>query len=158
MTTIIFYSAAIGLTGISWLKNKEKTKKALKKAYKAFFNLLPALIPMVLFVGLMLTLIPPSLIGRILGDEAGAVGVAVGTFLGSIVFMPSFVAFSLGENLLVGGAGYAQVAAFVASLMAVGVSSLNVENQYFGNKLTTYRNIYAVFASVVFAIVIGVIL
>lgn len=157
-TTIIFYSTAIILTAISWFKDKSKTKKALMKAYKAFMNLLPALLPMVLFVGIMLTLVSPQVIGKLLGEESGALGITLGAVIGSITFMPSFVAFSLGENLLKGGAGYAQVAVFVSTLMAVGISSIGIELKYFDKKLTLYRNIFALIASLIFAFVIGVFL
>ncbi|VDN46549.1 Permease [Petrocella atlantisensis] len=157
-TTIFFYTASILLTLLSYFRDKEKTKMALKKAYKAFTNLLPALIPMILFVGIMLTLVSPDLIGKLLGDESGLIGIIIGAVLGSIVFMPSFVAFSLGENLLIGGAGYPQVAVFISTLMAVGISSLAIELKYFNNKTTILRNVFALLASLIFAGLIGVIL
>jgi len=157
-TTIFFYTASILLTLFSYSRDKKKTKMALKKAYKAFTNLLPALIPMILFVGIMLTLVSPDIIGKMLGDESGLTGIVIGAVLGSIVFMPSFVAFSLGENLLIGGAGYPQVAIFISTLMAVGISSLAIELKYFNKKTTILRNVFALFSSFVFAGLIGVIL
>jgi len=157
-TTIFFYTASILLTLFSYFRDKKKTIMALKKAYKAFTNLLPALVPMILFVGIMLTLVSPELIGKLLGDESGLMGIVIGAILGSIVFMPSFVAFSLGENLLIGGAGYPQVAVFISTLMAVGISSLTIELKYFNKKTTILRNVFALFASLIFAGLIGVIL
>lgn len=157
-TSIIFYSIAVLFTGISLLKDRKKTQLALKKAYMSFIKLLPALMPMVLFVGIMLTLIPPSLIGLLLGDESGVIGIVLGSIIGSISFMPSFVAFSLGENLLIGGAGYAQVAVFISTLMAVGISSITVELKYFDRKLTIYRNVMAFIASIIFSIIIWVVM
>lgn len=158
MTTIIFYSLAIILVIISYTKDKKKTKMALKKAYKAFMKLIPALIPMLLFVGILLTMISTDVISRVIGAESGALGVAISMFLGSVIFMPGFVAFSLGSNLLEAGAGYMQVAALIATLMAVGISSLSVELQYFDRKLTTMRNTMAFIASLVFTIVIGMVM
>lgn len=155
-TTIAFYSTAIILLIVSTIKDKKKTKMALKKAYKSFMNLLPALIPLVLFVGISLTLVSPELISRVLGEESGLTGVAIGAALGSIIFMPSFVAFSLGESLLASGAGYPQVAVFVATLMAVGISSMAIEIKYFNKKFTVLRNVMAFFAAIVFTIVVGV--
>lgn len=154
-TALIFYSLALIATLVSFVNNKKKTKQALIKARKSFLNLLPALIPMTLFVGIMLTIVSPEVIGRLLGEESGLMGVAIGAIIGSISFMPSFVAFSLGENLLLGGAGYTQVAIFVSTLMAVGVSSLAVEIKYFDKKMTLYRNIMALGASFVFALIIS---
>lgn len=154
-TTILFYSIAILATGISFYKDRKKTKMALKKAYKSFMNLLPALIPMTLFVGIMLTIVSPEIIGKLLGEKSGFIGILIGATIGSISFMPSFVAFSLGQNLLIGGAGYPQVAVFVSTLMAVGVSSLSVELKYFDKKMTFYRNFMALVASFVFALIIA---
>lgn len=154
-TTIIFYSIAILATLLSWLKDQKKTKAALKKAYNSFMNLLPALIPMTLFVGIMLTLVSPEVIGKLLGEKSGLLGIVIGAVIGSISFMPSFVAFSLGQNLLLGGAGYPQVAVFVSTLMAVGVSSLSVELKYFDKKMTLYRNFMALVASLIFALIIA---
>lgn len=158
MTTILFYSAALILLVVSTIKDKNKTKLALKKSFKSFMNLLPALLPMVLLVGIMLSLISPKIIGIILGDESGIIGITLGLLIGSISFMPSFVAFALGQNLITGGAGYAQVAAFVSSLMAVGITSLTVELKYFSKKITFWRNAIALIACVVFTIIIGMVM
>lgn len=157
-TSIVFYSSSIILLIISFLKDKTKTKKALKKAYKSFMKLVPVLIPMVLFVGVLLTLVSPEFISRILGENSGVFGVVIGTILGSIAFMPGFVAFALGDNLLSNGAGYVQVAAFISTLMAVGVSSYGVEVKYFGKKMTLLRNAYALVASIIFATIVWVVM
>lgn len=158
ITSIVFYSSSIILLIISFLKDKTKTKKALKKAYKSFMKLVPVLIPMVLFVGVLLTLVSPEFISRILGENSGIFGVIIGIILGSIAFMPGFVAFALGDNLLSNGAGYVQVAAFISTLMAVGVSSYGVEVKYFGKKMTLLRNAYALVASIIFAIIVWVVM
>jgi uncharacterized membrane protein YraQ (UPF0718 family) len=157
-TTITFYSVSIILLLVSFFKDKRKTKMAVKKAFKAFRKLLPALFPMILFVGIMLTFISPELISKLLGADSGAIGVAIAAAVGSVVFMPSFVAFNLGENLLANGAGYVQVGVLIATLMAVGISSLGVEIKFFGKKLTVLRNGMAFIASIVFAIILGVLM
>lgn len=157
-TTLVFYSSAILLVIISFFKDKQKTKKGLMKAYKSFMKLIPALIPMVLFVGIALTLVSQDTIGLLLGEESGAFGIAIGAILGSISFMPSFVAFSLGANLLEGGAGYPQVAVFISTLMAVGISSISIELKYFNKKFTILRNVMALVASLIFTVLIGVLL
>lgn len=157
-TTLVFYSSAILLVIISFFKDRNKTKMGLKKAYKSFMKLIPALIPMVLFVGIALTLISQDTIGLLLGEESGAIGIAIGAILGSISFMPSFVAFSLGANLLEGGAGYPQVAVFISTLMAVGISSISIELKYFNKKFTILRNVMALVASLIFTVLIGVLL
>ncbi|MDA3845128.1 MAG: permease [Vallitaleaceae bacterium] len=156
VTTIIFYSVSLGLLGLSFLKDKKKTKMALKKAYIPFTKLLPALFPMIMFVGIMLTFISPELIGKVLGEESGIFGVMIAAVVGSVVFMPSFVAFNLGENLLANGAGYVQVGVLIATLMAVGITSIGIELKYFDKKMTILRNSMAFIASMIFAVILGV--
>lgn len=41
MQNIVFYSLAVGLLGVSFVKDREKTKQSLKKAWKSFENILP---------------------------------------------------------------------------------------------------------------------
>jgi uncharacterized membrane protein YraQ (UPF0718 family) len=157
-TSFVFYTLALSLLMLSYLKDKTKTKMALKKAYKSFMKLIPALIPMILFVGIILTAVSPEIISKVIGEESGLVGVITSLIFGSIIFMPSFVSFSLGANLLQAGAGYAQVGALIAALMAVGISSLSVELKYFDKKLTVFRNGMALIASIVFAVIIGMVM
>ena len=118
LTSIIFYSIAAVLLIISFIKNGEKTKQALKKSYKSFMKLVPALLPMVLIVGILLSFVTPEAISKILGKDAGWYGVIIGLVVGSVSFLPSFVAFPLGETLIENGAGYSQVAIFLASAMS----------------------------------------
>lgn len=157
-TAIIFYSLAFIMLGISAIKDKEKTKLAIKKAYKSFMNLMPALLAMVLFVGLLLTYVSPETISKVLGKESGAFGLITGLLIGAVGMMPGFIAFPLGANLLNAGAGYPQVAGFLGTLMAVGVTTIFLEMSFFKKKTTIYRNILAFIGSIVFALVIWVVM
>lgn len=157
-TSIIFYSIALIFLALSWFADKKKTIKALKKAFMSLKKLLPAIIPMLLFVGIILTTVSPEVISRLIGAESGVMGILLGLGLGSVIFMPSFVTFSLGANLLDAGAGYAQVGALVSTLMAVGISSLTIELKYFDKKLTILRNLMALVASLIFVIIIGMVM
>lgn len=156
--SLIFYSLAIVFTIISFFKDRDKTKKALKKAYKSLSNLLPALTLILLFVGFLLTFLTTDMIGKILGDGSGFLGIIFGVIVGSLSFIPSFVAFPLGGTLLENGAGYPQVAAFLSAAMAVGVVSLAVEIKYFDKKMAIVRNVLALLASFLFAILIGLVM
>lgn len=157
-TSITFYSTALILLAISWFSDKRKTKMALKKAYMSLMKLMPAIIPMILFVGVIMTIVSPEVISQLMGAESGLIGIFLGLSLGSVIFMPSFVTFALGANLLEAGAGYAQVGALVSTLMAVGISSLTVELKFFDKKLTLMRNVMAFAASGIFVIIIGMVM
>lgn len=148
------YIIAIVSLVISFIKDKQKTKKALKVSYKSISKLMPAILPMMFFIGISLSVLSENLVASLLGNGSGFTGMLIAFFVGAVAFMPSFVAFPLGANLLEHGAGYPQIAAFISSLMAVGVASLPVEIKHFGKRAAVLRNIVSVTASICFALII----
>ena len=154
ISTIILYSIAFILLIVSFAKNKNKTKKAIKKGWMAFIKLIPVLVPLFLIVGIVLSILTPSMISQILGEDSGILGVLLGMLVGSFAFMPPFVTFPLGAQLLENGAGYPQVAAFVTTLMAVGLVYWAAEIKYFGNRAVILRNSLAFIGAGIVAIVV----
>ncbi len=154
ISTLILYTIALILLLVSFAKDKAKTKKAIKKGWMAFIKILPVLIPLFLIVGILLSIITPAVIRQILGEESGVLGVFTGMLVGSVAFMPPFVTFPLGAELLENGAGYPQVAAFVTTLMAVGFVYWSAETKFFGHKAVVLRNSLAFVASGVVALVV----
>jgi uncharacterized membrane protein YraQ (UPF0718 family) len=154
ISTIILYSIAIILLIVSAIKDPTKTKKAIKKGYMAFIKILPVLIPLFIIVGALLSIITPQVIKQVMGEGSGLLGVLTGMLIGSVAFMPPFVTFPLGVELLENGAGYPQVAAFVTTLMGVGLVYWNAEKKFFGQKAVILRNSLAFIASGVVALVI----
>jgi uncharacterized membrane protein YraQ (UPF0718 family) len=153
-----FYILAFILLGVSYYKDKNKTKKALMKAWKAFENILPEFLVVILFVGFIIAAMDPETISKIIGADSGVMGVVLASVVGAITLIPGFVAFPMAALLLEGGAGYVQIGAFVSSLMMVGVVTIPVEIKYFGKKITLARNMLAFLFSFVVAIVMGVVL
>lgn len=158
MTTYILYSLAIVMCLISFLKDKEKTKSALIKACKSMENIMPQFLSIIIIVGLMLAFIDTNTISRLIGSESGVLGVIFSTVIGSIVMVPTFVAFSTANTLLNSGAGYAQVAGLVSTLTFVGIMTFSLEAKYIGKKAAFYRNFFAFLFSFVVAFFMGVIL
>lgn len=157
MFTLILYGAAgVGLIA-SFLSSREKTLKALKKAWKSFENILPQLLAILVIIGLALAILSPETISRLLGDRSGMIGVMMCLVIGAVTLVPGFVAFPLAAALLNAGAGYMQIAAFVSSLMMVGVVTLPLEIKTFGRKAALIRNALALAFSLVVALVMGVI-
>ncbi|MBR0599955.1 permease [Sinanaerobacter chloroacetimidivorans] len=156
--TLTFYVLAITALFASFLKSREKTKIALKKAWKAFENILPQLLSILILIGVMLALLTPEQISSLLGSNSGWTGVFIAAAIGSITLIPGFVAFPLAAALLESGAGYMQIAAFVSTLMMVGIITIPVEIQYFGKKATLIRNASAFVFSLFAAFVMGVVL
>ncbi len=157
MDSYIFYGLAISLLTLSFIKDKKKTKMALKKAWKAFLNILPEFLVVVLLVGVLLAVLNPSTISKIIGEESGWVGVVLAGIIGSITLIPGFIAFPTAAILLDNGAGYTQIAAFVSTLMMVGIVTLPVEIRYFGKRITMLRNVFALLFSFIVAIIIGLV-
>lgn len=154
MSTYILYLIVFVLLIISTIIDAKKTKKALKIGFNSFVKLMPSIVPLMIFIGITLAVVSPHTISLILGENSGILGVLLALTLGSVAFMPSFVAFPLGANLLTHGAGYPQIAAFISSLMAVGIISIGVEIKYFGKKSSILRNLSGVVASILFSLIV----
>lgn len=156
--TKVFYIIAILSLIISFFKSKEKTKMVLKKAWKSFENIMPQFLAIILVIGIMLSVLTPEQILRFLGQDSGIMGVVIAAFIGAVTLIPGFVAFPLASALLHNGAGITQIAAFVSTLMMVGIITIPVEIEYFGKKVTIIRNLLAFIFSFIVAEVMGVIL
>ena len=157
MDSYIFYGLAIVLLILSFVKDKKKTKMALKKAWKAFENILPEFLVVILLVGFLLAILNPETISKIIGAESGWFGVILAGIIGSVTMIPGFVAFPTAAILLENGAGYMQIAAFVSTLMMVGIITIPVEIKYFGKKISILRNVLAFFFSFLVAVIIGMV-
>lgn len=156
--TKVFYIIAILSLIISFFKSKEKTKMVLKKAWKSFENIMPQFLSIILIIGVMLAVLTPEQISKFLGQDSGIMGVVMAAFIGAVTLIPGFVAFPLASALLHNGAGITQIAAFVSTLMMVGIITIPVEIEYFGKKVTIIRNLLAFIFSFIVAGVMGVIL
>ena len=156
-TYIIYGIAVIGLS-VSFFKDRQKTKMALTKAWKSFENILPQFLAILVIIGIIFAILSPSTIQVLLGSNSGFLGVIGASLIGAITLIPGFVAFPLAAALLNSGAGYMQIAAFVASLMMVGIITLPLEIKTFGKKAAVIRNVSAYAFSLIAALIIGVIL
>ena len=154
MNSVYLYSLSLIFLFISYLKDQKKTKKALFKAWKSFSGLTPEILSVMMFAGIVLAILSPETISKLIGSESGFSGILLSLTAGSIALIPGFVAFPLGAALLDGGAGYAQIAAFVSSLMAVGIITLPLEVKYFNKRTAILRNTLALVTSFIFTLVI----
>ena len=152
------YLIAIIFLIISFIKSRQKTKKALIKAWNSFKNILPLLLGVIFLVGLMLSILDTELISRIIGTKSGVLGVLLASVVGSVTLIPGFIAFPTAALLLEGGAGYIQIAAFVQTLMMVGIVTLPMEIKYFNKKVAALRNVLSFILSIGVAYFIGFIL
>jgi len=154
---LILYGVAAVALAISFVADKNRTRNAVRKAVQSFLNVLPEFAAVLGLVGLMLTFISPATIGRLFGAGSGPFGFLVASLVGSITLIPGFVAFPLAATLLNQGAGVAQVAVFVSTLMMVGFVTLPLERKYFGKRAALLRNGLAYVYSVVVALIISLV-
>lgn len=143
MDTVAMYIVALVLFSLSALKDREKTKKALLKGLKAVEGILPQMLVVVALIAVILAAFDSATISRFLGDRSGFLGVLAAGLIGAITLIPGFVAFPLAGELLRNGAGTLQIAAFVSTLMMVGVITLPMEIQVFGRRAAVARNAFA---------------
>ena len=155
MDTIFLYVIAGAGLLASFLKDRVKTAKALNKAWKAFEGILPQLLVVLILVAVTLAVLDTATIATYLGSGSGPLGVIIAALVGAITLIPGFVAFPAAAALLSAGAGATQIAAFVSSLMMVGVVTLPMEMKYFGRRAALLRNVFAFIFSFVAAVFVG---
>ena len=141
---------------ISFIASSEKTLRAVKIAIKRLTSILPAFLIMLILVSIVLFLVPDIVISNYLGANNKLVGVLLSSFLGSIILMPGFIAYPLCGILLSKGVPYMVLAAFVTTLMMVGVLTYPIEKEYFGVRVTIIRNVLSLFIALVIAVMIGI--
>ena len=155
MTSIILYSIAIILLIVSLIKDKSKTKKAIILGLKSFENILPQFLCIIISVGILLSFFTTDTISKILGNSSGFLGIILADIIGAIAMMPTFVAFSLGNTLLLNGAGYSQVGTLVSSLVLIGLMTFPLESKYIGKRAALLRNLIAFLFSIIVGIILG---
>lgn len=158
MFTLFLYALAIIALAASYTRDKKKTRMALKKAWKSFENILPQFLSILIIIGLSLAFLDTEVITRLLGDDSGIGGLLIAGVLGSIAFMPAFVAYPLAASLLQAGAGYAQITLFITTLMMVGIITLPLEIQYFGKDVAIKRTLLGLFHSIICALIMGAVM
>jgi uncharacterized membrane protein YraQ (UPF0718 family) len=109
-------------------------------------------------VSAFLFLVPNETIVRYLGKGTGFGGILVASLIGSVALIPGFISYPLAAILLKQGASYSVVAAFVTTLMMVGVMTLPLEIKFFGKRAAFMRNTLSFVGAIIIALLIGVIM
>jgi len=78
--------------------------------------------------------------------------------LGTITFVPAFIAFPLVGTLVDAGVGVIPAVAFLTTLTMVGIVTFPLEKKEFGVKFTALRNGLSFIFAVIIALVMGVII
>ncbi|MCK7478138.1 MAG: permease [Candidatus Moduliflexus flocculans] len=156
-TAVIWGIAGAGLL-LSWAKSREKTLAALRFFLKSFLSLAPSIVAIIWAIGFILTFLPSEQFLRTIGPEAGLQGIILAAVLGSVVLIPAFIAFPLAASFIRQGADIGAIAAFVTTLVMVGVLTALLEAKSFGKRFALWRNSLSFVFALVIAIVMGAVL
>jgi len=158
----MFTAAIWGIAGagllLSWTKSREKTRAAFRFFRRSLLSLAPSIVAIIWTIGFILTFLPPGLILKTIGRDAGFQGVIMAAAFGSVVLIPAFIAFPLAASFLRQGADVGAIAAFVTTLVMVGVITAPLEMKFFGKRFALWRNSLSFVFALAIAFVMGVFL
>jgi hypothetical protein len=153
--------ALLAITAIaivaSLLANRRKTLAGMRRGLRMFVSLLPTLVAVLAAVSLLMAAVRPATLERLLGG-GGPLPFVAALIVGSIALIPGFIAFPLAGLLKDHGASTAVLAAFITTLLMVGVVTLPIEMRFFGRRIAVWRNLLAFAGAVVVALVMTLIL
>jgi len=155
MKGLIFVT--IGALLLSLVADRRRTWAGIGFGARMFMKILPALVFMVAGVGLLLSALNPRVLESLFGGT-GPLPFLTGLAVGAVALIPGFIAFPLAGVLRAHGVSTAVLAAFVTSLLMVGVVTLPLEIRFFGRKAALWRNLLSLAAAAAVALVMAVVL
>jgi len=153
---ILLAVTAVALAA-SLVADRRKTFAGVRRGLRMFAGLLPTLIAVLAAVSLLLAAVDPETLERWLGG-GGLWTFVSALFAGSVALIPGFVAFPLAGVLKSQGAGSAVLAAFITTLLMVGVVTLPIEIRFFGRRIALWRNALAFAGAVLVAVIMALVL
>ncbi|MHC1586170.1 MAG: permease [Candidatus Hecatellaceae archaeon] len=136
-------------------KDKVRAFKALAASMRMLVELLPLFLLVTVVIGIISSILTFDAISSFIGAEAGLRGVLTAALIGTIVHMPSLIAFPLAGFLLRSGAEAGAVAAFITTLTMIGLATLPLEVKTLGGLITLLRNICCFGVALTIAFLMG---
>ena len=155
--TLAIWIGTAGFLGVSFFKDRGKTKRALKAAFAMGRGMMASILSIIFLIGLILTILPPERIAEFVGKQSLLLGTVVSAALGTITLIPAFIAFPLVGTLIQAGVGVVPAVAFLTTLTMVGIVTFPLEMREFGLKFTITRNALSFVFAMIIALVMGVI-
>jgi uncharacterized membrane protein YraQ (UPF0718 family) len=140
----------------SLIADRRRTLAGVRRGLRMFVNLLPTLAAVLAAVSLLMAAVSPETLERWL--DGGPLPFVAALLIGSIALVPGFIAFPLAGVLKDNGATTAVLAAFITTLLMVGILTLPIEIRFFGRRIALWRNLLAFAGAVVVALVMAAIL
>ena len=156
--TLAVWVVTLIFLGLSFAKDKVRTKQALKMALGMGKGMLASILSIIFAIGLILTFIPPAEIAEFLSGQSVLLATIGGALLGTITLIPAFIAFPLVGTLVDAGVSIIPAVAFLTTLTMVGVVTFPLEKKEFGAKFTVVRNGLSFLFAIAIALVMGVLI
>ena len=136
--TVLWLITGVALLA-SWVADRRKTRASLIKGLRMLWGVLPLLLGVLALVSLVLATVTPEMLQHVLSGS-GPLPFFTALGIGSISLIPGFIAYPLAGLLRQNGASTDVLAAFITSLMMVGVLTLPIEARFFGWRVSLMRN------------------
>jgi uncharacterized membrane protein YraQ (UPF0718 family) len=141
----------------SLIASRQKTLAGVKRGLRMLWMIIPLMLGIIAGVSIALAAVPPASLAKVIGGE-GVLPFVVALLVGSVALIPGVVAYPLAALLRDQGASTPALAAFITTLMMVGVVTLPVEIRFLGRHIALLRNGLAFVGAVVVAVIMAVIL
>jgi len=151
----------LGVVGIaliaSLIGSRRKTLAGVLRGLKMLWAIVPMLLGLIAGVSIVLAAVPPASLAQVIGG-VGPWPFVVALLVGSVALIPGVVAYPLAALLRDQGASTPVLAAFITTLMMVGIVTLPLEIRFLGRRTALLRNALAFAGSVIVAVVMAVVL
>jgi len=154
---VVLFALTLVALGISYWKDRERTRRALQISLRSLLSLTPSLLGMTVVIGLIMALIPPERMVALFRAD-GPAGFFLISAVGTIATVPAPVAFSLAGSLHELGAGLGALGAFISTLTMVGIVSIPMEIEFLGRRFALLRETVSFVLAVAIGGLMGVIL
>lgn len=157
-TAILINLLTLSCLVVTWFINRNKARQALVMAWRSFMKILPSILMVVVLIGLILGLATPERLSAWLNARSGWTGLLVTGLAGTILHIPSIIAFPLTGTLLKAGVAVGIIATFVTTLTMIGVVTLPLEIRELGKRFALLRNGLSFVAALLIGWLMGMIL
>ncbi|MDO5724804.1 MAG: permease [Tissierellia bacterium] len=156
--TLIVWIMTLSFLLISFLKDKAKTKDALKMAFGLGKGMVLNILVIIFIIGIILTVLPPESIAQTVSQHSVFISTIGAALFGTITLVPAFIAFPLAGKLMLGGVNIMPIVSFLTTLTMVGVVTMPLEREEFGNKFTIVRNGLSFLFAIIIALLMGLLI
>lgn len=141
--------------GISWGKNRGKTRRAVKYAIINYLMLLPLFVGAFILISLLKGFVSKGAIVSLLGGHNPIFEPLIAVLVGGFASLPAPVSYPIAKYLLEQHASATVVGTFVVALTTVGTITLPLEIKMLGRKFALTRWVFMTGEALIVGILMG---